>query len=281
MAIILAVTSALTWGAADFLAGIASRRIRAESVTAISLTLGIIATGTATLLSPGSGPSIAACSWGMLGGLGNGCGSLLLYRGLAIGQMGLVTPLSGVMTAIVPALVGVLTGNRLSPLSAIGICAAVPAIGLVSWSSGSGAQGSRSGALYGLLAGCGFAVAFISLDRAGTTSGAWPVLANSVTAALIASIFATRRRQHERILTRTPATALVVGAGLLLGLANVSFFAATGAGELAIVAVLAALYPGVTTLLARFILFEHWTRRQGLGLMLALAAVVLSSVGSA
>jgi uncharacterized membrane protein len=67
--------------------------------------------------------------------------------------------------------------------------------------------------------------------------------------------------------------------GVLSGTGNLLFLAATGRGQLAIVAVLSSFYPAITILLARALLAERWTREQAAGLLIAAAAVVLVSTG--
>jgi uncharacterized membrane protein len=210
-------------------------------------------------------------------GLGGGVGTLALYRGLAAGNMAVTATLSAVIAAVVPALVGIALGNHLSTGAAVGIAVALPAIALVSWQPSSG-RGSRSGAPYGLLAGCGFALLFIAVDRAGTKSGAWPLLPGQTVALLVVCPGAIRGlRRGARFATRD--LALAVFSGVIVGVAALLYLAATGHGELSIVAVVTSLYPAFTVLLARVILSERWSRRQAIGLLVAAASVVLVSVG--
>jgi drug/metabolite transporter (DMT)-like permease len=68
------------------------------------------------------------------------------------------------------------------------------------------------------------------------------------------------------------ATAVLDSSGNLL------YIAATRAGRLDVAAVLASLYPASTILLAAWTLHERPTRRQGLGMAVAAAAVVMITV---
>jgi drug/metabolite transporter (DMT)-like permease len=193
--------------------------------------------------------------------------------------MSVVATLSGLIAAVIPAIVGLALGDGLGALTALGIVVAIPAIGLVSWHPGA-AGGSGSGARWGILAGLGFALLFIALDRAGTDSGAWPLLAGeAVCVAVVAPWAASSLPAAARSLRRPVLVA--VAAGFLAAIANLLFLAATGRGELAVVAVLTSLYPGFTVILARIVLAERWSRLQAFGLLAALVAVVLVSVGSA
>jgi drug/metabolite transporter (DMT)-like permease len=206
-------------------------------------------------------------------------GTLSLYQGLAVGRMTVVATLSGVLAAVVPVIVGLALGNSLGFLAALGIAIAIPAILLVSWRPESqGDLGHRAGVPYGLLSGLGFGLLFIGLDRAGTHSGAWPLIPGQLVSVLLIVPFALRGLRERRAISRGPVL-LTLLAGVLGGTANLLFLAATGHGELAIVAVLAALYPAVTVLLARVVLSERWSATQTVGLAAAVVAVTLVTVG--
>ena len=231
----------------------------------------------AVILFHGSGPSAAALEWGALAGLGGGAGVVFLYEGFAVGRISSVATTSAVLTAVLPVLVGLALGDHLGVGAAIGIVIAIPAIALVSWqpAASEGETETRgSGTLYGVLSGAGFALLFIALDRAGTRAGAWPLLSCEVSALIPIAPFAYLALRSAG-LPSSRVTALSVAAGLLGGGGSILFLAATKSGELAVVAVLAALYPVLTVLLARVVLSERWTRTQAVGLVTAMVAVVL------
>jgi drug/metabolite transporter (DMT)-like permease len=280
MAILLALLSAGTFGTSDFLAGLASRRLPVATVTGIAAALGLLTAIVAVLLYSGDGIRSGAVLWGAASGVGNVLGTVALYHGLAVGRMSIVATLSGLLAATVPAIVGLIQGDGLSTVVAIGILIAIPAIAMVSWQPGESGTSAASGAQWGVLAGVGFALLFIALDRAGTGSGAWPLLSSEVIAVVLISPWAAVSLASAGRPAGRPV-ALAVVAGVLAGLANLAFLAATGHGELAVVAVLASLYPGVTVVLARLVLSERWSRLQVVGLFAALVAVVLVSAGSA
>jgi uncharacterized membrane protein len=278
MAILFALLSAACYGTSDFSAGLLSRRYAAEPASALIIALEILGSAVAVALYPGHGPSVRAIAWGAVSGLGGGTGTLFLYRGLAAGAMTVVGTVSGVLAAVVPVLVGLALGNHLTAGEAIGIVIAVPAIGLVSWQPhAEDGAGARSAAIYGALAGCGFALLFVGLDRAGTRAGAWPVLPGQAVGFCLVCPFALRRirREGRPELGDLP---YVVSSGVLASAAALFFLVATGYGELSIVAVIAALYPAFTVLLARAVLSERWSPTQAFGLVVAAASVVLVSV---
>lgn len=279
MAIVLALMAALAYGTSDFAAGLASRRFAAGPVTGGVEAITLLTAGAALVLFPGAGPSTAVLAWGAASGLGTAVGTLSLYHGLSVARMSVVATLSAVLTAVIPVTVGVALGNHLTLVAEAGIAISVPAIGLMSWQPEADARRSaRAGVIYGALAGLGFALLFIALDRAGTRAGAWPLIPGQLVALLLVAPFAYRGLSASGHPHRS-AVALTLGAGMLSGIANLLFLAATGRGELAIVAVLTSLYPAATVVLARSFLAERSTRVQAAGLLASVAAIILVSAG--
>lgn len=276
---LLAILASVAYGLSDFGAGIASRRFSEAPVTALAQVVGLGTALLAIVLFGGGRPDRSTLIWGAVSGLGNGVGTLSLYRGFALGRMSLVTTVAAVPTVVLPTLVGLALGDRPAPLAWIGLVGAVPAIGLISWQPASGNQSApRTGLLYGAVAGSGFGLLFIALDLAGTHAGAWPLIPGQAVSTLVVAPFALlglRSAGPPSAIT----VAYMLGAGLVGGVANLLFLASTGRGELAIVAVLSAMYPAVTVLLAHVFLGERWSRLQVAGLVLAGAAVVLITLG--
>ncbi len=281
-AALLGLLAAVAYGTSDFAAGVASRRFASGPVTAVAQVFGLATAALAVLVFPGTSPTTPVLVWGAISGVGGGLGTLSLYRGLSVGAMSVVATLSAVLTAVIPAVVGLGFGEHLSTAAEAGIGIAIPAIALVSWQPRSSRPGGgRAGVVYGLVAGVGFALLFIALDRAGTHAGAWPLLPGQGVSLLVVAPFARRAfvDDDDAKNARGAAVAPAIGAGVLGGTANLLFLAATGRGQLAVVAVLTALYPAVTVLLARVFLAERWTRLQAAGLLTAAAAIALVSAG--
>ena len=277
MAILLALIAALGYGSSDFCAGLLSRRHAAGPVSGLVIAVEVLTTVGGIILFPGHGPRPGALEWGALSGFGGGLGTLALYRGLAAGDMAVTATLSAVIAAIVPATVGIALGNRLTVLAGVGVAVAVPAIALVSHPPGGGDRAGRSAPGYGLLAGGGFALLFIALSRAGTASGAWPLLPGQSVGLLVVAPGAVGGLRRG---VRFPLRDLALGtfAGVIVGVAALLYLAAAGHGELSIVAVVTSLYPAFTVLLARVALGEGWSRAQACGLLIAAASIILVSV---
>lgn len=276
MVLLLALGAALAYGVSDFVAGVAARRGSAWAVAATSQALAAIVIVVAALLDPGA-PRGADLAWGLLAGLGNGAGSVFLYRGLAAGRMAVVAPLSAVATAGLPVLVGIAAGERPGVPPLAGVALAFPAIWLVS-SVGPGLRGARRRDLAdGLAAGVGFGVQLSALGQVAAGSGLAPLAVSQLVsvASIVAGAAASSAPWRARHGTARPAAV----AGLLAGIATVWFQLAAQRGFLSTASVLTALYPAVTVALAAAVLREPIGRAQGAGLALAAVAIALIASG--
>ncbi len=282
-AILLALGSAVAYGTTDFLAGWLSRRSHYARVSLVAQVTAAIGAVIASAIVGGdaSGSSLL---WGALSGLGGGLGTLALYRGLARGRMNVVAPLSGVLCAGLPALLGLALGDQPSAAALAGLVLALPAVWLTARAGDPGpgsATGTPAGVFDGLLAGAGFAVLFIGLQRGGRGVGLWPTAASQVVAALPMAWLYVRKRAAGAVDGPPDAVTRLgpVLGGILVALGATLYFLATRRGLLTVVAVLASLYPVVTVVLARWLLAERIGRWQGMGLVLAGIAVALISAG--
>jgi drug/metabolite transporter (DMT)-like permease len=278
-----ALLAALAYGTGDFVGGLGGRRTRsAPAMSVVIQATGVLVATVATLgwllLGLGGAPSGAVLAWGAASGLGSGTGNAALYRGLARGEMAVVAPTSAVVTVLVPAGVGLATGDRLSPAAWCGVLLSLPAVMLTSWTGRSRGFSSRDVG-YGVVAGIGFGWLFVALDRAGTGAGPWPLVPGQLVAVLL--VLAVSRSGLRR--DRPPWGRVLRWAGssgLLAGAANQLFLASTAAGSLTVSAVLAALYPAVTVALAMVLLGEPAGRSRWVGLVLSAASVVLVVSGT-
>jgi drug/metabolite transporter (DMT)-like permease len=282
VAVLLALISAAGWGVSDFFGGVFSKRHGAW-VTTVAVQFGALAGTALAVLLLGGSPTRADWAWGAAAGLGVGAGTAYLYRGLSTGRMGVVAPVSGVGAALVPIVVGVSAGERPGVMAAVGILIALPAIWLIASTDSEAAQVAKAagpqgptGFLDGVLAGVGFGVGFVCIDRFHPAAELTPLLATQVTSLVpvIALAMWTRQPFWPR---RLPAWV-----GFVLGplgtLANACVLWALQGGLLSVVSVLVALYPAVTVALAAAVLRERIHRAQALGLGLAVVAVPLISL---
>lgn len=191
--------------------------------------------------SPGPA-SAGPLAWGALSGLGTAIGSLALYRGFARGEMSVVGPLSAVGAALLPAVVGVFLGERLRFLAVCAVIVALPAIWLTSRGSSPTGASIRAGAVEGCVAGLGFGMLFIGLNRTGNQSGLWPVAAGEFTGVLLVGL-ATVITRPTRPTHIGLAGWLTVATGVLGILGTIAYFYATHLGILALAAVVTSLTP--------------------------------------
>ena len=274
MPILLALLAAVSYGLADFVGGVLSKRTSPWAVALMAQVGGALLVFALTLVVPGE-PTRADVVWSVLAGVGNGVGTAFLYRGLSSGRMGVVAPVSGVGAALVPVAVGVLAGERPSALVWGGILLALPGIWLVSREPASGSLGP--GLTDGILAGLGFGALFAALAQIPASAGFLPLALNQVVAGVAIIAVATALRAPW--VPREPRALGGVVSGGLGALATGAFMVATQSGYLTVTAVIASLYPAFTILLAATVLREHVHRAQAMGLGLCAVAVALVAAG--
>lgn len=279
----LALAAAACYGLSDFAGGLLSKTRPVWMVATASQLTAAVATTAVALIVPGH-PGVADFAWGACDGIAGAIGVSALYRGLSQGRMAVVAPVSGVGAAIVPVLVGLATGDRPALLAWVGIAVAFPAIYLIPQAgradrpeAGGSPAPAGTGAGYGIIAGLGFGALFSCVAQIGHGAGFLPVaLAQAVSAVTVALIAASLRQPW---LPRGPGLTPVFAFGLLGTTALICFLIATRHGLLAIVAVITSLYPAGTVLMAAVVLREKIGRLQAAGLGLAVAAVVLVTLG--
>jgi drug/metabolite transporter (DMT)-like permease len=274
LAVVLALVSALGYGGSDFAAGLASREVSAIRVTIISESVSV---AVLLLIAPWMGaPSLSAVSvsWSVAAGLGGVGGALALYLGFTRAAFSVGGPVSAVASAAFSVVAGLGFGEHPGTLAMIGIALALPAIVAVSITPAEpGSASPLAGAAYGLVAGAGFAMLFIGLNRAGGHSGLWPVLISQCAALAAIVAVGAARRDLGRLPGRPAGLGALTGATGVGG--TICYFIATHHGLLAVTAVITSLYPASTILLARLLLAERLTWIRLCGLVLAGASVAL------
>jgi drug/metabolite transporter (DMT)-like permease len=290
LAVLLALASAVGYGGSDYAAGLAAREASVIRVTILAEAASVLV---ALLVVPWvstQAPSLASVAWSAAGGLGGVTGAVALYLGFRHAAFSVAGPLSAVASAGFSVLAGLLFGEHPGGLSLAGIALALPAIVGVSvgppgprpdgpGSSGPGSGHHAAGVMFGLLAGAGFGVLFIGLNRAGSGSDLWPVVISQVAALAAVCLLGAVRGQLR--LPPPPAGRLAAVAGVVGTAGSICYFIATHLGLLAVTAVITSLYPASTILLARVLLGERLTAIRVAGLCLAAASVALIAVGGA
>jgi drug/metabolite transporter (DMT)-like permease len=287
LAVILALVSAIGYGASDFAAGLASRTASVIQVTLLACLAATAAMLAVLPLAASHRPSGAALAWGAAAGASGTLGGIALYLGFRYAAFSVAAPLSAVGTAGFSVLAGLLWSERPSALALVGIALALPAIVGVSISAGGdkpadetgGPSRPAAGVAAGLIAGACFALLLIGLDRAGSRSGLWPAAAAEV-AELAVAVAAAAVTRNLRLPRGRPGRLAVI-AGVAGAAGTLFYFYAAHDGLLAVVAVLTSLYPASTIVLARVVLGERLTVLRLAGLSLAGACVALIAAGGA
>ncbi|WP_206507981.1 DMT family transporter [Streptomyces chrestomyceticus] len=273
IALLLALGSSLAYGCADFLGGLGARKAHVLRTVMIAAPASL---AVELLLWPvlGASFSAAALGWGAASGVASAAAFALLYKTLAIGPMNVLSPVTALMSAALPVGVGLLQGEHLATAGLIGLPLALVAVVLVSAGHGAGAaRPSRTALLLAFGAGAVIALQLVFLHQAPSDSGVAPlIVGRTVSSAVTLTAAALMRR---RLGPERPAYAMSAAAGVLDSLANLMFLLAVRSGDLTVVAVITALYPAGTVLLARGVLAERIHRGQLVGLGTAAVAVSL------
>ena len=277
MVTVLAALSALTYGCADFVGGVATRRSPVSAVVAWSQGVGILVALAALPMLGSSRPTWEAWMWGAAAGLSGAAGLSFLYQGLASGLAAVVSPTAALTGAALPVMFGVLAGESPDPITWIGVAVSLPAVVLLSTERGDGRGAVGASLRMGLISGLGFGGFFIFLSRSGSDGGLWPlVAARSASVPVLFALTAIRGRP----LALTPGSRWsTLAAGVMDMAANIFFLLAARSGLLIIASVVTALYPAPTVLLQRLVYKERLGPMRLIGLMLALAGVALIGLG--
>jgi uncharacterized membrane protein len=296
MVTILALAAAVLYGTADFLGGVASRRANVFAVLATTVPAGAVVVlvvallgevpGLSGLLGHGLGSPTAVGGWGAAGwaavsGVCGAAGLVAFYAGFAAAPISVVAPVAALVSTVLPLGIAIAGGERPTAGMVAGGLICLVAIVLVSMPSpgpdraGAGAAARLRGLGYGAVAGAGFGLFFLCLKNAGQSGVLWPVAISRTAGTLVAVAIAvaTGTRPWRRDGGGTGVIALMSGA--VDAAANVCYVLATRAGLFGLAVVITALYPGMTVLLARWVLGERMRWLQRAGLLLAAAGVVL------
>jgi drug/metabolite transporter (DMT)-like permease len=289
MEILLALGSAIAYGVSDFTGGVLSKRAHVLGVILLSQ---LVSSAILILVLPfwDGVFSWRAVQWGAAAGVAGMSGAALLYRGLAIGRMGVVAPITAVLAATVPVSFGLAIGERPGPAALIGIVVGLVAVVLVSSAGGpnfadrasqtpplSLMRPGGSGVVEALGAGVGFGLFFILLDRAPEESGLWPLAGTRISMVASVSVLAAIAGASIR-----PAAEMVrslIWLGFINLGADLLYLLATRGGLLSLVAVITSLYPAATVALARAFLNERMVQQQLLGVGFAALSVTLIALG--
>jgi drug/metabolite transporter (DMT)-like permease len=276
--VLLGLASAITWGTGDFGGGMLSRRAPLLAVVAVTQVVGMVAALVMALVRAEPVPQGPDLAWSLVIGVSGVVGMTSLYRGLAVGRMGVVAPVTGVLGCAIPVVFGFLTEGVPNAMALAGIVVALTAVVLVTRAPTHG-EHRPSGVKWALLAACGIGAFNIGVGQLSGAGAFGPLVLIRLIQAVILGVLILVWRQPRRL--DRAILPKVAGIGLLDMAGNATFILAVQSGALAIATVLASLYPVTTVLLAIVILRERITRSHVIGIALTAVAIVLISAGTA
>lgn len=268
----------MAWGSGDFGGGLLSRRAPLFGVVAATQAIGLVAALVLALVRGEPMVSVTDLLWAFLGGLAGVVGITSLYRGLAVGRMGVVAPTTGVLAAVVPVAFGFAVEGVPRVAVVAGIAVALLAVVLVTRAPGHG-DGRPSGVRWALVAGMAIGSFNVFIGQFSGAGAFGPLAMMRFVQVLVLGIIAVSWRQPWRMDPAIAPRLAVVG--LLDMTGNAAFILAAQSGQLAIAAVLSSLYPVVTVVLAIAVLRERLTRSHVAGIALTAIAIALIGTGNA
>jgi uncharacterized membrane protein len=273
----LSLTAVGAWGTSDFLGGIGARRGNVFLFTSFVHLSGMALAGALAFAIGLPFPDAHSVLWSLAAGAVGGIGLALFYRGLAIGQMGIVAPVSAILGAALATVVAAVTEGVPSSRHLIGFVLAGVGVWLISRTEDSVLEGREreggrpQGLGFAILSGSCFAGFFFCIHRAGQGSALWIAVCSRFASFVVTLAIVLVGRQF-RVIAR-PVIAIAIAAGILEITGSVVFVRASQIGRLDATVVLSSLYPAVTVILARIFLKEHFSRARTIGMLAALAAV--------
>ncbi|WP_035349536.1 DMT family transporter [Edaphobacter aggregans] len=285
---LLALASAVLWGGGDFFGGMGVKSAGGSMRGALRVVLTSHAASFCMLASIAlvrgdRFPSGAPLYWGLMAGVMGGLSLTGFYVALSRGAMGASAAISGLLAAAIPSAVSIVREGSPGWLRIVGFVVAGCAIWMIAAGENPEAVPASAGTMWlAIGAGVGFGVYFVALKYAAAAGLVWPMATARIgsltecSAMLLAMTLGSGTRDGRWLPRRAVLWSLATALGDTTG--NILFMAATRAGRLDVASVLASLYPASTILLAAWTLHERPTRRQGVGMLVAAAAVVMITV---
>jgi len=270
-AVFYGLACAVTWGAGDFSGGMAVKRTNPYGAVIAAHAVSLVMLLTLGFITRESLPPTQDLLWGCVAGVGGGIGLALLYSALASGQMSIASPVSALVAAGLPVLVGAFSDGLPRIVTLSGFALALAAVWLIS--GGVSVKLQIEKISLPLLSGVCFAAFFIFLDKGSGQSILWPLAATRV--ASITSLLSFSIITRQPWIPTRESWIPIIASSLLDSAGNALYAMSARMGRMDVAAVLGSLYPGSTVLLAWFILKERVSPLQMLGILVALAAILL------
>ncbi|HNC89717.1 MAG TPA: GRP family sugar transporter [Anaerolineales bacterium] len=280
LSIFLGLLAALGWGAGDFTGGIASRKTGAYRTVFYGELIGVFALFLVIAIISEPIPDLRSWLFAMLAGALGTLGLILLYHAMAIGVMSIAAPVSALLAAALPVVVGIFREGLPAWTTFIGFGFALFAVWMISQGEGGVTDifSHLADLKLPLIAGIGFGSYFVFMHEATSTgSTIWPMVASRSGGMILITIYMLVVRVEWKVEDRS-AWPIIVLNGILDISGNVFFILAGQMGRLDVAAVLSSLFPGTTVMLAWIFLKERLSPTQWIGIASALTAIVLMTI---
>ena len=270
--VLMALGSSVTYGSADFLGGLASRRNSPYQVLALSEGMGAISMALLAVLLGEGFPDWISIFWCCLGNLIGVIGLAMLYQGLATGNAAVVSPVAGVIGAAVPVLLSFFTAGLPGVWPLFGFALAIPGIWFVSAVGGPKSQSANSGLRQAVFSGIAFGFFYVVMGQV-KSGGMFGALSIGRVLALVIMLGLLRLRGEPFVRPWANYAALVTG--VLDSLGNATYMLANQNLRMDIAVILTSIYPAVTVLLSAIFLKEKIRLIQWIGVAMCVAAIIL------
>lgn len=278
LSILYGLAAAFSWGAADFSGGLASRKTGAYHTVFYGEVVGLFLVAGIVIGFWQPVPPLKVWVLAFLAGIVGTTGLLLLYHSMTLGLISIATPVSALLAATVPIVIGIFTEGLPELTTVTGFGCALLAIWLIS----QGADGVTDLIAHfadirlPLLAGIGFGLYFVIMHEATRDITYFPMIISRLGGMLIIALYMVLRQVPWQV-DRAAWWLILLNGTLDVG-GNLFFILAGQAGRLDVAAILSSLFPASTVLLAALILKEKVSRAQMSGILLALSAIVLMTM---
>ena len=280
LSIFLGLLAALGWGAGDFTGGIASRKTGAYRTVLYGEVIGIFVLFFVIAIFSEPIPDLRSWLFAMLAGALGTLGLVLLYHAMTLGLMSIATPVSALLAAALPVVVGIFREGLPAWTTFIGFGFALFAV----WMISQGEEGVTDILAHladlklPLIAGIGFGSYFVFMHEATSTgSTIWPMVASRSGGLILITVYMLVTRSSWKV-EDASAWPIITLNGILDISGNVFFILAGQMGRLDVAAVLSSLFPGATVILAWIFLKERLSHNQWIGIAAALTAIVLMTI---
>ncbi|OLS21621.1 MAG: hypothetical protein HeimC3_34690 [Candidatus Heimdallarchaeota archaeon LC_3] len=273
---IYGLASALSWGAGDFSGGVATKKTNVYSVVIGSQLIGILFLIILAFIFLEQIPLPTDIIWGMIAGLIGAFGLVVLYQGLSIGKMTVVAPTSAIFAVIIPLIASSINEGIPNNFQILGFVVAILSVWLVTQTS-QDVIANQSGFKYGVLAGLGFGLFFITINQVQKGFVFWPLVAARFASIFILFVISLVMRKIQ--VPKSNQLPIIISAGIFDVGGNAFFVLAAHSGRLDIASVLSSFYPAVTVILALIIMKEKLSRLQIFGILFVIIAILLITAG--